>query len=353
MQDIAAELEISPAALSFVLNNKKGVSAATRAEATALLEHYGYTIKKGNPDPSEPREKKSLSIRFLKYKNSAILVEENGNFVSSIIDSLEEECRRLGYKLVITSFGPKDREEIYPMVSSDPMDGIIVLGTELDADDLPFFESLPVPVILVDTPAPGHSLNCVTMNNEEIAEKAVDYFYSLGHREIGYLHSSLNTGNFHARMQGYLSALNRLGLKQPENSIYSLTPSMTGSYQEMSRLLEDGTSLPPAMLADNDMIALGCCRALKDKGHRLPDDCSIIGIDDISFSAICSPPLTSVRIPCKELGAQAVQLLHYKLRNPGSAPAKILLDGELIVRGSAAAVSEEQPSAEPEIKAGK
>ena len=115
--------------------------------------------------------------------------------------------------------------------------------------DLPFFENLPVPVILVDTPAHGHSLNCVTMNNEEIAEKAVDYFYRLGHRKIGYLHSSMNTGNFRARMQGYLNALNRLGLEQPENGIYELTPSMAGSYKEMSKLLEDGTELPPALLA--------------------------------------------------------------------------------------------------------
>ena len=174
------------------------------------------------------------------------------------------------------------------------------------------------------------------MNNEEIAEKAVDYFYSLGHRKIGYLHSSMNTGNFRARMQGYLNALNRLGLEQPENGIYALTPSMAGSYKEMSKLLEDGTELPPALLADNDMIALGCSRALKDQGCQLPDDCSIVGIDDISFSSICSPPLTSVRIPCKDLGAQAIQLLHYKLEHPDTAPTKILLDGELIVRGSAA-----------------
>ena len=77
-------------------------------------------------------------------------------------------------------------------------------------------------------------------------------------------------------------------------------------------------------------------QALKDQGCQLPDDCSIVGIDDISFSSICSPPLTSVRIPCKDLGAQAIQLLHYKLEHPDTAPTKILLDGELIVRGSAA-----------------
>ena len=337
LQEIAAELGISPAAISFVLNNKKGVSDATRAEAAALLEHYGYTIQRGTAEANEGKVlRQERSIRFLKYKNSAILVEENGNFVSSIIDSLEAECRRLGYKLVITSFGPENRDEIYPMVFADPMDGIIVLGTELESCDLPFFENLPVPVILVDTPAHGHSLNCVTMNNEEIAEKAVDYFYRLGHRKIGYLHSSMNTGNFRARMQGYLNALNRLGLEQPENGIYELTPSMAGSYKEMSKLLEDGTELPPALLADNDMIALGCSRALKDQGCQLPDDCSIVGIDDISFSSICSPPLTSVRIPCKDLGAQAIQLLHYKLEHPDTAPTKILLDGELIVRGSAA-----------------
>lgn len=340
LQDIAAEMGVSPAAVSFVLNSKKGVSDATRASITAVLEQHGYEIKKPPVSIKEnlSEERAPRSIRFLKYKNSAILVEENGNFVSSIIDSLEEECRKLGFDLIITGFGPENREEIYSKVSADPMDGIIVLGTELDAADLPFFEKLPVPVILVDTPAPGHSLNCVTMNNEEIVEKAIDYFYQLGHREIGYLHSSMNTGNFRARMCGYKNALNRLGLELKEEQIYSLTPSMTGAYQEISDFFDNGIQFPPALLADNDMIALGCSRALKDKGCRLPEDYSIIGIDDISFSSICAPPLTSVRIPCKELGAQVIQLLHYKLNHPNSAPAKVFLDGELIVRGSAAAV---------------
>ncbi|QNM04800.1 LacI family DNA-binding transcriptional regulator [Qiania dongpingensis] len=342
LKDIAAELGVSPAAVSIVINHRKGVSTETRARISAVLEEYGYSVEKKEEAFSEFRDKASFhrSIRFLKYKNSAILVEENGNFVSSIIDSLEEECRKLGYRLVITSFGPENKEEIYHMVSSDPLDGIVVLGTELEAHDLPIFERLSVPVILVDTPAPGHSLNCVTMNNEEIVEKAMDYFFSLGHRDIGYLHSSMNTGNFSARFQGYQNAVSRLGLSQAEERIYCLTPSMAGAYQEMSRLLDQGADLPPALLADNDMIALGCSRALKDKGFRLPQDYSIVGIDDISFSAICAPPLTSVRVPCKELGAQAVQLLHYKLKNPGTAPAKILVSGELIIRRSAVPTGE-------------
>ncbi len=338
LQDIAAELGVSPAAVSFVLNSKKGVSDATRARITAVLKNYGYQIRKNTAEYPGAAERIPRSIRFLKYKNSAILVEENGNFVSSIIDSLEEECRKLGFDLIITTFGPENRKEIYSIVSKEPMDGIIVLGTELDSADLPFFETLSVPVILVDTPAPGRPLNCITMNNEEIAEKAVDYFYQLGHREIGYLHSSMATGNFHARMCGYRNAMARLGLPLREEQIYSITPSMTGSYEEMCRLFESGIRPPSALLADNDMIALGCSRALKDKGLTLPKDCSVIGIDDISFSAICSPPLTSVRIPCKELGAMAVQLLHYKLIHPGTPAAKVLLSGELIVRGSAVAI---------------
>lgn len=339
LQDIAAELGVSPAAVSFVLNNKKGVSDATRAKITAVLESHGYRIRKNTAERETPAPRIPRSIRFLKYKNSAILVEENGNFVSSIIDSLEEECRKLGFDLVITVFGPENRDEIYSRVSEEPMDGIVVLGTELDAGDLPFFETLSVPVVLVDTPAPGRSLNCITMNNEEIAEKAVDYFYRLGHREIGYLHSSMETGNFHARMCGYRNAMDRLGLALNKEQIYSLTPSMTGSYEEMGRLFESGIRLPSALLADNDMIALGCSRALKDRGLVLPRDCSIIGIDDIPYSSICSPPLTSVRIPCKELGSLVVQLLHYKLTHPDTPPAKILLAGELIIRGSAVAAA--------------
>ncbi|HIZ45254.1 MAG TPA: LacI family DNA-binding transcriptional regulator [Firmicutes bacterium] len=335
LKDIAAQLGVSPSAVSIVMKNKKGVSDETRERIRLTLERYGYSVTA----PEQPGS--SRNIRFLKYKNSAILVEENGNFVSSIIDSLEEECRQLGLRLIITAFGPDDKEEVYRSIREEPMDGIIVLGTELEAGDLSVFENIPVPLVLVDTPAPGHSLNCVTMNNEEIAGQAVRCLYGLGHREIGYLHSSMDTGNFRSRYQGYRSVLEQLGLPFREDLVFSLTPSLTGSHQEMSRYLERGIHLPGALLADNDMIAIGCSRALKDRGYVLPDDCSVIGIDDIPYSSICAPPLTSVHIPCRELGAQTVRLLHYKLTHPGTAAAKVFVDGQLIVRSSV------KPAAQP------
>lgn len=338
LQDIAAELGVSPAAVSFVLNNKKGVSDATRTKITDVLESYGYKIKNNTAERRDVSGRPLRSIRFLKYRNSAVSAEENGNFVSSIMDSLEEECRKLGFNLIITTFDPENRTEIYSKVSAEPMDGIVVLGTELEAAELPFFETLSVPVVLVDTPAPSQSLNCVALNNEEIIQKAIEYFYQLGHREIGYLHSSMDTGNFHVRMHSYRNTMNRLGLTLNEEQIYPLTPSMSGSYEEICRLLEKGAPFPAALLADNDMIALGCSRALKDKGFRLPHAYSMIGIGDIAFSSICVPPLTSIRIPCKELGILAAQLLYYKLSHPDTMPTRVLLSGELVVRSSVAAV---------------
>lgn len=333
IREIAKELKVSPSTVSLVLNNRKGVSEKTRAAVMSSLLENGYSLAtQTKPHADKPR----LSIRLLKYKKHSKLVDQNANFVSSIIDAIEEECRKMGFNLLITTVGEAAIEEVFSLVCQAPFNGVILIGTEFQPDDFHYLEEIPVPVVIVDSPAINFNFDCVTMNNEEIVYHILRYLRDMGHRDIGYLHSNLYTGNFESRYLGYIKASTMLDMPEIQNNIIEITPTFSEAYTDMCELLNKGIVLPSALFADNDTIALGCMRALASYDYRLPEQVSIVGIDDVPFSAISSPQLSSMHISCSELGRNAVQLLLKKMENPSSVASKIFISGNLVERSSVA-----------------
>ena len=102
----------------------------------------------------------------------------------------------------------------------------------------------------------------------------------------------------------------------------------------MSKLLEDGTELPPALLADNDMIALGAMKAMAEFGIRIPEDISIVGFDDLTFSSISYPPLTTLRVPKQEMGRAVVRRLRNILKDNDGIKIKMQMCTQFIERES-------------------
>ena len=109
---------------------------------------------------------------------------------------------------------------------------------------------------------------------------------------------------------------------------------MDGAYWDMKAYLEKKPALPTAFVADNDIIALGCMKAFSEAGIRVPQDISVTGFDDVSYSSISDPPLTTVRVPKQEIGRSAVRRIRDKLASPESAPLKIQVCTEFVERDS-------------------
>ena len=108
----------------------------------------------------------------------------------------------------------------------------------------------------------------------------------------------------------------------------------------MNRLLDAGRRLPPALFADNDVIAIGAMRAMQAHGYRLPQDVNIIGVDNTMLSQICTPTLSSIQISCAALGEQAIQLLLDQIADPSGVQLHIHIGSQLIVRESTAGLNE-------------
>lgn len=330
LKEIAREANVSTSTVSLVLNNRKGVGRETREQITRLLEENGYQI--GDSVKSSPERK---SIRFLKYSKHGFLVNENVDFVSSIIDSIEKEARKTGYNLIMTVFNDRNLPEVLEMIRSEPPDGIVLLGSELENKDIePYLNELTVPVVVVDNFLFQWPTSCVIVNNEEAIFSAVRYLADLGHPKIGYLYSTLPGSNCILRRNAYENAIKRFKLPYDPSLIYPLHPTLTGSYENVHALLQQGVHFPSALVANNDRIALGAIKAFKEAGKRVPEDISVIGFDNIPFSAVYDPPLTTMSVPCRDIGIWTVRLLCDRIAYPNAPATKIQVCASLIERKS-------------------
>ncbi|MCR4877640.1 MAG: LacI family transcriptional regulator [Clostridiales bacterium] len=329
VREIAAVAGVSPAAVSLVLNHKKGVSEETRKKVQEVVDTVGYTAR---VRVSRSDNRRVMVIKFHTHG----ITEENQGFIASMIDRIEGECRKNGFDLVMNRCRADEAEETIRELLQNPPMGVILIGTELQEEHYHFLNLFgSIPLVVLDNDIHYGRTDSVVMSNVSIGMDATLYLYELGHRDIGYFRFSLPIHNCEDRYRGYLAGMEKAGL-QPKVPV-SLAPTMNGAYEDMKRLLEEGKYVPHgAAVADNDTIAIGAIRAIMEAGYNVPGDISVVGIDDIPYSAVMMPPLTTMRVSRKALGTMAVDLLLERIRHPEWPPMHIKVDGRLVVRSSTA-----------------
>ena len=180
------------------------------------------------------------------------------------------------------------------------------------------------------------SFDTVLINNADAARMATEYLVEKGHKKIGYLKGSFRIKPFRSRYAGYKNALDRAGIPVVEDYIVELSPTMDQAYQDMTEFLtrKPKPKLPSAFFADNDMIALGAMKAMWECGIRIPEDVSIVGFDDLTFSSIANPPLTTLRVPKQDMGRVAVRRLRDMMKDAPGLHLKTQVCTEFVERQS-------------------
>lgn len=329
IKEIAAAAGVSQAAVSITLNNREGISREKRELILSIAKDLGYLGTKKNVN---------TSIKFLVYKRSEDIVVLDDPFASSLIQGIESECRKHSYELSINQILVKDSDT---PASLDELElkkssGLLLFATEMYAHDLEAFKKLDMPIVVVDNYFKNENFDYVLINNTGAGYKVANYLMENGHKDIGFLDSSVDTmNNIYYRKLGFMEALNEKGLSLNKQHLHELRPTLEGSYRDMKRILEDKSfSLPTAYYAGNDWIALGALKALNEKGIKVPETVSLVGMDDQPYCEISYPPLTTVRVFKKEIGEIAVRRLLEKIRQPNSVSQKTEVETELVIRKS-------------------
>jgi len=330
-KDIAKKLSISPSAVSFVLNNKPGVSEETRRKVLKVIDQMGYNTNIF----SKSALTHNRNVRFIIYKKHGLVVSDTA-FFSALMEGIDREARNLGYNLIVTYMDEnKDNlMKLFHIIKETSPDGIMLLATEMTKEDLKPFKKLNIPLLLLDSYFESENLDTVIINNIEGAYKATCYLIELGHIDIGYLHSSVWINNFDQRMAGFKKAINNKGLKLNENLIFCLEPNIDSSYKNMLEILEKKPKLPTALFADNDIIASGAIKAMKEFGIKIPQDVSVIGFDDMPFCEMIDPPLTTIMVYKQRMGMIALKRLVERIDEAPAETIRIEVNTTLIKRKS-------------------
>ena len=326
---LAEKLGLSAAAVSMALNNKPGVSESTRDRVLKAAKEYDFDFNRQRFS----EEPKKGSLAFLMYRRHGAVVGDTP-FFSSLSEGIANACRIAGYRMHMQYLHEDNcRTELCNLLSGDTK-GMILLGTEMRAEDFAPFSSCPLPIVVLDTYFEGIPWDCVLINNIQGAFTATNYLISKRGCQPGYLRSSYSIGNFEERADGFYKAIRHNGLSTSASIVHRLAPSAEGAYADMKALIAGGEKLASCYFADNDLIAAGAMRAFKEAGYRIPEDIGIIGFDNTSMCEILEPPLTTIHVPKQAMGQMAVERLTAILSRKPPANVKIEITTSLVKRGS-------------------
>jgi LacI family transcriptional regulator len=219
---------------------------------------------------------------------------------------------------------------------SRSVEGFVFATARLDHPLLEGMAAEGVPMVLVNRRVARADIPSVTADDATGVALAVRHLVELGHRKIAHLAGPQDLSTGRGRLRAFRDAMEDHGLPDdPERLVICQSWTELAGARAANALLSAGVDFT-AVLAGNDLLALGCYDALGEHGLRCPQDVSVVGFNDMPFMDKLSPPLTSVRIPHYELGAEAARLLLTDLQEPGRHSRSLLLPLTLVVRQSTA-----------------
>ncbi len=309
VKEIAKLLGLSPATVSLVINNRPGISEATRDRVKRALEEYGFEA----PSIDTKAHREPGIIQFVVYRRHGVNPQETPYFsqlFSDLIQAVERQTKARGYRVMVSYLDEAHVEAQVEDLLRMTCDGFLVLGTEMTEDQVRHFEGKPL--VLMDNYLECLPCDSVKINNELGVYQAVSYLAERGHRRIGYLHVDANANNFTERYFGFLRAMDRCGLELRKDDIHRFSTANGGEavYQALrDALAAPEGDLPTAFFADNDIIASYALRVLRERGISVPGDVSLVGFDNAGFAAVLDPPLTTIGVDKEKIGVTAVNAI--------------------------------------------
>ena len=226
IRELAAEIGVSPATVSIVLNDRPGVSDETRKRIKEAIDKAGYV--------PAPRKKKAVhQILLLKcVLGEGLLTEENQGFVGMIADASMQTLSENGYSPTLMRVR-MDTESTLEEIEFSRYEGVIVIATEIQKKQFRILEKISVPFICVDNMMPGMEYSCVGIDNEENVQIALKYAVECGYKRIGYLKSSYGAQNFEERSRAFYYFTEKYQLETGKKDEIALNSSMMKAYEEM------------------------------------------------------------------------------------------------------------------------
>ncbi len=327
---VAERARVSTATVSRVMNGTAVVSPETAERVRLAIEELNFF-----PD---------VNARALGSGRSGlyglIISDITNPYFPELVKSFEDMAVEHGQDILIanTDYDPKRMEACVIRMLQRKVDGVAIMTSEMEDHLLRNFSSRQIPVVFMDTPKAVENSKSVGVDYIDGVQQAMNHLFELGHRDIAFISGPLGLSSARVRANVFHDCLKSRGIVSKRHHVQEADHRVQGGRAAMQRILSGGR-LPTAVMASNDLTAIGAIGALHESGLRVPEDVSVIGFDDIELSAYTFPALTTVHVPRRELAATAFRSLYQgretqQDKRPSSSAT--IIKTRLVVRQSTA-----------------
>jgi LacI family transcriptional regulator len=328
--DVAREAGVSMATVSRVVNNNPNVKPQTRKKVFEAIERLGY---RPNAVARGLASKKTTTV-------GVVIPDISNAIFAEVARGIEDIANMYRYNIILCNADKKKEKEISVIntLLEKQVDGLLFMGGTVTKEHIEAFKSSSVPIVLCATTDDNNAIPAVDINHEKAAYDAVQLLIQQGHRNIGMISGTLqDPANGFARFQGYKKALEEANIPVLDEHI------RVGNYRyesgiEAMKYFISLADKPTAIFAATDEMAIGAIHTIQDANLKVPEDISVISVDNSRMASMVRPLLTTVAQPMYDIGAVSMRLLTKLMNKENVELTKIVLPHELIIRKSVAHV---------------
>ena len=328
LKQLAGLLNLSPTTLSLVLNNSAGSESIPQDTKDRIFEAARALNYRPNFVARSLRSQRTYSVGVL-------IPELSDGYSAMVLTGIEDYLLSAGYMYLVAS-----HRHVAKLISEYPrmlydrcVEGIIAVDT-------PYDDTLALPVVSLSGMKRVAGVTNIVLNHDRAAALGIEHLVSLGHKKIAFVKGQSFSSDTHARWEAMMKAAKEFGVSpgaKLQVQMEGETPSPEVGYEVARKLLKGGEQFT-ALFAFNDVSAIGAIRAFREAGKSVPEEMSVVGIDDIYEAAYHIPALTTIRQPLKKMGMLAAQTLVQRITGAkDEAPEMLEVEPELVVRESTSA----------------
>lgn len=332
LRDVAARAGVDPGTASRALSDDPGIKRLVN-EQTAERVRLAAADLDYHPNPV------ARSLKTRRSHTVGVVIPDLTNPVfPPIVRGIEDRLMHSGYVALVgnSDNDPEREHRLLERMQARQVDGLILATARRKQVWADGWGQHEVPVVLVNRTLDDQAVPSVATDDVRGIQMAMAHLVELGHRRIAHVAGPQDFSTGAGRYRGFVLSLQARGLDLDGADVVTANAFSVAEGLRCCRDLLARPSRPTAVVAANDMLALGCYQAINEAGLTCPDDISVVGFNDMPFIDRLLPPLTSVRFPHRQMGVEAGQLILELIAEPQSATKVLFVPPELIVRGSTA-----------------
>jgi len=322
---LASKAGVSVNTASRAINDKPDINSLTKERILKIAREIGYV-----PNAS------AVALRTQKTRTLGVVIADNNNpFYAEVLSGIEAEAKANNYHIILTNTRRDYQEEetAIDLLLAKQVDGLLIAPVQEKNKDIYKLIDSRIPFVVVGRDYENFSVDAVYNDEIRGGYIATEYLIKKGYRNISYIGGYTFKSPARKRLEGYKNALNDYSIPIKERLIRIGDIDIEDGYKSTKEMFDRRLDFQ-AIFAYNDMMAFGAIKAIKERGMKIPDDIGVVGYDNILFSSLVSPPLTTFNLKKDDLGRESVRLLLSRINGQRKKCKKIVLGVDLIIRGT-------------------